>query len=77
MVNNMRHVFTRGNPMEIHHQMAVAYAHFVPGFLAKKLMTPEMADAYDKAQEEKTAKYKVPEQVRKDGCHYGRYLKEE
>ena len=40
-------------------------------------MTPEMADGYDKKQEEKTAAYKVPDHVRKDGCHYGRYLKEE
>ena len=27
MVNNMRHVFTEGTPMNIHHQMAVVYAN--------------------------------------------------
>ena len=33
IITKMQNVFTKGDPMEIHHHMAVAYAHFVPGFL--------------------------------------------
>ena len=75
IINNMRHVFTKGDPMQIHHAMATAYAHFVTGFLQKVQMTQEQMDDYDERQSGKNGEFKVPEAVRKAGCHYGRYLK--
>ena len=73
----MRHVFTDSNPMQIHRHMATAYAHFRFGFLEKKPMTKEMADKYDKAQADKKAAYTVPQRVRDEGCHYGKYMIED
>ena len=72
ILNNMRETFTRGDPMEIHHAMAVTYAHFVPGFLT---MTQAEMDDYDEKQKGKRGDFKVPQGVREAGCHYGRYLK--
>ena len=39
--------------MEIHHAMAVTYAHFVPGFLEKITMSKEEMDEYDELQKGK------------------------
>ena len=72
---NMREIFTKGDPMEIHHAMAVTYAHLVPGFLDKVAMTQKEMDEYDKWQSLKAGEYKVPKGVREAGCHYGRYMK--
>ena len=69
LIKIMQHVFTKGDPMEIHHQMAVAAAHFVPGFLEQVKITQEQMDEYDKWQSTKKGKYKVPDEVRKAGCH--------
>ena len=75
IIVKMQQVFTKGDPMEIHHHMAVAYAHFVPGFLEKVPMSQEEMDEHDLKQSAKYGKFKVPAGVREAGCHYGRYLK--
>ena len=75
ILENMRAIFTKGDPMEIHHAMAVTYAHLVPGFLDKVTMSQKEMNEYDEWQALKGGEFKVPKGVREAGCHYGRYMK--
>ena len=40
-------------------------------------MTQQDMDEYDEWQSSKRGEFKVPDGVRKAGCHYGRYFKKE